>query len=151
MNREQLEQLRQYCYLFGEIDAAYHEIFQRQGLSDSVGKILYTICCNGGSQPLNEICRTMGLSKQTANSAMRKLEGEGMIYLDAIDGKSKMVCLTQTGKQLAEKMIMPVIEMENSIYGSWTREEQDIYLELTVRFLRDLREKSQTIGERRER
>lgn len=151
MELEQLERLHQYCYLFGEIEAAYHEIFQCQGLSDSVGKILYTICCNGGRQPLNDICRTMGLSKQTANSAIRKLESDGLIYLDAIDGKSKMVCLTQTGEQLAEKAVMPVIEIENSIYGSWTREEQEIYLDLTARFLRDLREKGRTIGERRER
>ncbi len=148
MSQNQMEQLRQFSYLIGEIDAVYHEIYLRQGISDSVGKILYTICCNGGRQPLNEICRTMGLSKQTANSAIRKLEAEGSVYLESIDGKSKMVCLTPHGIHLAEETVLPVIEMEKRIYRSWTQEERQGYMDLTEKFLRDLLEKSREITER---
>ena len=138
MNEKEFDRLRQYNWLFSEIDAAYHEIFQHMGIADSTATILYVLCCSGNSCPLNGICRNTGLSKQTANSALRKLEADGMIRLEAIDGRAKMVRLTEAGCALAQRTVLPVIEMENSIYMSWTQEEQEQYLRLNERFLRAL-------------
>lgn len=69
--------LKRYNYLFGEIEAVYHEISLQMGLSDSVSRILYAICDEGDRCPLSLICRRTGLSKQTVNSALRRLEEEG--------------------------------------------------------------------------
>lgn len=63
--------------------------------------ILYTICDNGESCLLQEISRRSGVSKQTINSAIRKLEKEGIVYLESVGAKNKNVCLTDEGKQLA--------------------------------------------------
>ena len=78
------KKLKRYNYLVGEIDATYHELSTKFGLSDSMMRILYTICDNGTDCPLQKICRLTGLSKQTINSALRRLEQEGIVYLEPL-------------------------------------------------------------------
>ncbi|MCI8875618.1 MAG: MarR family transcriptional regulator [Lachnospiraceae bacterium] len=129
-------------YLFGETNAVYHDMAVKMGLSDSAMNILYTICDSGESCLLKEICRRSGISKQTVNSAIRKLEQEGMVYLKSADSRNKYVCLTNRGKELSQNTVIRMIQAENEIFASWPKEEVDIYLELTEKYLNDLREKA---------
>lgn len=144
MNAGSSLEMKRYNLLHGEIEATYHDFSLKLGISDSVSKILYAICSVGNSFLLNDICRNTGLSKQTVNSAIRKLESEGNIYLQAVDGKSKRVCLTEKGKRFAERTAARLIEIENSIFDSWMEEDVQKYLELTERFSLSLKAK---IGE----
>lgn len=137
--------MKRYNHLVGEIDAVYHEICLHLGLSDSAMKILYTICDNGDSCLLQEISRRSGVSKQTINSAIRKLEKEGIVYLKSVGGKNKNVCLTDAGKQLAKHTAIRLIEMENDIFASWEKSDVETYLELTERFLIALKEKNRNL------
>lgn len=68
-------QLKRYNHLLGELEAVYHDLSYQLGMSDSVSKILYTLCCEGGPCRISDICLCSGLSKQTVNSALRKLGG----------------------------------------------------------------------------
>ena len=138
--------LKRYNYLSGETDAVYHEISLKLGLSDSAMKILYTICDNGTSCLLQDICKYSGLSKQTVNSALRKLEAEGIIYLESAGGKNKKVCLTKSGETLARRTAQKILQAENDIFASWPQEDVQKYLELTETFLLALREKSKSIA-----
>lgn len=133
------KEMKRLNYLISETDAVYHEAYLKLGLSDSEGQILYTICNNGDSCPLSEICRLSGISKQTVNSALRKLEREGIVYLEAYAGRRKRVCLTEQGKALAERTVVRLIGIENGILDSWSREELGLYLQLTERYLEELR------------
>ncbi|MBD5477448.1 MAG: winged helix-turn-helix transcriptional regulator [Lachnospiraceae bacterium] len=142
MNIRSSKELRRYNYLINEIDAAYHEISSALGLSDSSMVVLYTICDNNGSCLLRDICRNSGISKQTINSALRKLESEGSIYLESAGMKKKKVCLTEHGKLLADRTAGKIIEMENDIFSSWSKEDLAKYLELTERYLLDLKTRS---------
>lgn len=135
------KKLKRYNYLVGEIDATYHELSTKFGLSDSMMRILYTICDNGTDCPLQKICRLTGLSKQTINSALRKLEAEGIVYLEASGRRKKRVCLTEQGRKLAEETVVKLIEIENGILDSWSRQELEQYLELTRRYLDSFRAK----------
>lgn len=130
--------LNRFNYLFGETEALYHELSLRIGLSDSATKILYTLCDNGGSCLLQEICRRSGLRKQTAHSALAKLEAAGIIYRQATDARAKRIGLTPAGQALAQKTVMRIIRMENDVFASWPEEDVARYLALTERFLRDL-------------
>ncbi len=94
---------RRINYLIEETDAVYHEIAVRLGLSDSVMLILYALEDAGGQIPLTTIYRQTGASKQTINSALRKLETDGHILLRMADGKRKIVCLTESGKIYAAR------------------------------------------------
>lgn len=140
MKNEISKKMRQYYYLQSEIDAVYHEAAVKMGLSDSVSIILYTLCDCDGSCPLSNIGKLSGLRPQTINSAIHKMEKDDIIKIEAIDGKSKKISLTENGKRLAEKTVYKVIEIEDSIYAKWPK-EFDQYIETTNRFLIELKTK----------
>lgn len=142
--------LKRNNYLVGEINAVYHELSMKLGLSDSVMQILYTICDNGTDCPLQKICRLTGLSKQTINSSLRKLERDGILYLEPLGPKNKNVCLTEAGKILAMQTAGRILALENEIFASWPPEDAEKYNALTETYLRDLRNKTRDILERSE-
>lgn len=138
-------EMKRYNHLVGEMNAVYHDISLHLGLSDSAMIILYTICDNGDSCLLQDISRRSGVSKQTINSAIRKLEKEGIVYLKSAGAKNKNVYLTDEGIQLAKHSALRLIEMENDIFASWETDDVEKYLEFTERFLTSLKEKSRNI------
>ncbi|MGN0773258.1 MAG: MarR family winged helix-turn-helix transcriptional regulator [Candidatus Ventricola sp.] len=127
--------LQRFNHLIGEIGALYHEAALKFGLPDSAMQVLYTVCVEGDECAIGEIIRQCGMSKQTLNSALRRLEEEGAICLEADSGRRKRVCLTKQGKALAEQTVRRLIEVENGIFETWTQEERDGYLGLTQRYL----------------
>ena len=90
----------QYTYLAGEINALYHEAAVKMGISDSVQNILYVLSEKGGQCLQSEISKLTGISRQTINSAIRKLEKEEIVlsgtrerkkYHSLSDGKGKEI------------------------------------------------------------
>ncbi len=139
------KEMRRFNHLMGETDAVYHDIALKLGLSDSSMMILYTICDVGDCCPLQEICRRSCLSKQTINSALRKMEADGLLYLELSGKKSKTVHLTEKGTQLANTTAVRLIEMENEIFHSWNKEDLEKYLNLTELFLVELQKKAKEL------
>lgn len=137
---------RQYTYLAGEINALYHEAAVKMGLSDSAQNILYVLCERDGRCLQSEISKLTGISPQTINSAIRKLEKEDIVYLEQGKGRNTILCLTEKGKEFAAQKINPLYEMENKIWAEWTKEEQQKYLELTKKYRDGLRKYIPTIG-----
>lgn len=135
------EKLKRFNYLSGEIEAVYHEAALKFGLSDSAMLVLYAICNNGESCLLSDIIHLSGASKQTINSALRKLEAEGIVRLAAVNGKKKNVCLTKKGRELTDRTVIRLLDIENGIFDSWSLEEQEMYLTLTQRYLTAFKEK----------
>lgn len=127
--------MRKFNYLMGETSALYHKAALKLGLSDSVMSILYTILSEGSPCSIGTIRRLSGLSRQTINSALRKLEEDGIIRLKAVDKKQKSVLLTEKGEQLAEETVVKLIEAENCVYGAWSESERAEYLRLTEKYL----------------
>lgn len=139
------KELRHFNRLLGEINGFYHETAVKLGLSDSVMAVLYVLCSEGERCPLQEIVRQSGASKQTINSAIRKLEQEGAVRLERGEGRGKNVCLTGPGRELARRTVLPVIRIEDEVYASWTAEELRAYLEQTEQFLTAMREKTKQL------
>ena len=141
MSNHSSEAMRRFNMLFGELDSLYHDLSLKLGVSDSVSMIMYTICSEGDSLPLSDICRNTGLSKQTVNSAIRGLERDGVICLEAVDGRAKRVCLTEKGRAFAEKTVYRIIDMENGIFEEWSEEDVKTCLDLFGRFISSFRDK----------
>ena len=135
--------MKRYNHLMSEIEATYHEISWKLNLSDSAMQILYTICDNGTNCLLQDICYRTGLSKQTINSAIRKLEAGNIVYLEPAGAKNKNVCLTEEGKRLADQTVRRIIQAENEIFASWSSEDVQKYLDLTEAYLSALRKKAE--------
>ena len=137
--------LKRFNHLNAEIDAAYHDAAMRLGLSDSALMVLYTLCTSDGECALHALVGLCGCGKQTVNSALRKLEAQGVVRLEALDGRRKKVCLTSKGEALTSATVCRVIEIENRIFASWSQAEYDGYLDLTKRYLDDFRKRIQEI------
>ena len=137
-------ELKRLNYLTSEIDAVYHEAALRLGLSDSTMMVLYAACNSGGSCLLSDICRISGTSRQTIHSAIRRLEADGLVTLEADTGRKKKVCLTKKGMDRSQNGVAKLAELENDILGSWPQEDQKKYLELIQKYLTALKEKVKT-------
>ena len=139
MTSHVMQEMQRFNNLLGEIDGAYHEASQRLGLTDSAMQVLYVLCNDGGESLLSRICGISGASKQTINSALRGLVKEDCIRLETLPGRRRKVCLTQRGRELAERTALRLIGVENAVFGGWTLEERETYLALTQRYLTDFR------------
>lgn len=132
--------LRRFNSLLKETDKVYHEAALALGLSDSAMWVLYVLWEGEGSLPLRQLCGTCGLTKQTVNSALRKLEEAGALYLEPLTPREKRVGLTPVGMTLAAQTVGRVMAAENAVYARWDPEDVGKYLELTERYVRQLRE-----------
>ena len=92
---------RIYAYLSAEITSLYHEAAVKIGISDTVLNILYVLCEKEGQCLQSDIFRLTGISRQTINSAIRKLEKSELVYLEQREGRNTMVCLTEKGKDFS--------------------------------------------------
>lgn len=126
-----------YNLLFYEINELYHDYAVKTNISDSVSCILYILCERGGSCKQSEIYKNSGISRQTINSAVRRLEENGVIVLTKCGGRDTVVSLTEEGERLAVEKIQPLFEIENNIFSSWNETEISEYLRLTTEY-RDL-------------
>ncbi len=131
-------EMRRFNHLMGELDAVYHCMSLKLGVTDSEMSILYTVCDVGEPCPIREICRRCGLSKQTVNSALRKLEEQKSIRLETCGFKSKSIVLTDSGRKLAEETALRVIGIENEIFEAWPKEDMERYLGYMEKYLSEL-------------
>ncbi len=136
---------RRYNRLLSEIDTVYHEIALHYGFSDSASAILYALTDNDGKCRLTDLIKLICINKQTVNSALRRLEEENIVYLEPCGGKSKQVCLTEKGFDITKNTFGKVIDIEKKIYSSWSKEEWELYVKLTERYLSRLKEEIKEI------
>lgn len=146
MEKEINEQFMKLNYIIGDLDSAYHSAALKLGLTDSNMAIIYAIRAEGRPCRISEICRLTGLSKQTVNSALRRLESDGIIRLDAVDGKRKSAALTERGTELSERTVARVIAAENRVFGSWTEEERSEFLRLNRKLCEQLKAEFDRLG-----
>lgn len=139
------DMLRQVNCLFEETNVLYHEAALKLGLSDSAMLVLYTIYSSGEPCPLSRVYKESGISRQTVNSAVRKLEGQEILFLEAGPGRGKLLRLTQRGKQVMKTRVMPIAELEQSIFSSWSEENRQTFLRLNQNYLDALREGVKTL------
>lgn len=115
-----------------EIEAAYHEASNKLGLSDSERDILYVLSQMEASQ--SEVCAMTGLTKQTVNSAVKKMINAG--YIEPLKGEKKeKLIFTSKGKDYAESTIAKLVAAENKIFSRWSKEEQNEFIKLNQKYL----------------
>lgn len=128
------DRARMYAYLSAEITSLYHEAAVKMGISDTVLNILYVLCEREGQCLQSDIFRLTGISRQTINSAIRKLERDGLAYLKQGEGRNTLVCLTEKGRDFSAEKVRPLFQIENKIWNEWTVDEQERYLLFTQKY-----------------
>ena len=140
VDQKHLNKIRKINYLISETDALYHLASLKMGISDSVSIVLYTIYDSGNGCLLSDVYKKSGISKQTVNSAVRKLETEEILYLEQHTGRSKRIFLTDRGKTFVRETVARLYEAEAGVFDTWREEEVNTYINLMKKYADCLRQ-----------
>ena len=134
MGRNDTDMMYRVNCLASDLDSLYHQAALKLGLADSVMFVLYLVYERDGRCPLHAICKETSISKQTINSAIRKLEKDEVIYLEQTGGRAKTVCLTEKGREYAGRTVGRLFRAERSAFDGWEAEEIEQYLRLMEKY-----------------
>ncbi len=131
--------LSEYNGIWKENEEIYRGAAKRLGLPEGAFWILYTLREAGREMTQSEVCAAMYEPKQTVNSALKKLERDGIIeLLEMKDKRSKRCHLTEKGVRLSKETVDKVISAERKALSEM--EETELFLELYHKFTKLLRE-----------
>lgn len=134
--------LKKFNNLFSSFSELYHSIALKMDFSDSEFFILYSIALYEDEDCFQKnIVYDFHISKQTINSAIKKLEKEGYIYLEKVNGKDKKIILTDIGKQVVNEKVIPLIEYELNAFEEMDRKEIENFIKSGEKYLKILKNK----------
>lgn len=136
MTRNHHAKIHRINCLCSDLNTLYHQAALKLGISDSALIVLYMLHYKGDGCLLYDICRESGISKQTINSTLRKLEADGILYLQNDKGRTKRVRLTEKGKEYVAQTGARLFEAECRSFDDWTEDEIDLYLKLMEKYNR---------------
>lgn len=130
-----------------ELEQLYHAYARHAGVSDAALWLLYVIRLGGDGLTQAAICADWHYSPQTINSALKRLEAQGLVALALAAGsrRDKAVRLTAKGEKTVERIIDPLIEAERSALGALAPEERAALVALSRRYLGLLSERFGTL------
>jgi DNA-binding MarR family transcriptional regulator len=124
----------------GIINSAFHRAAFKLGLNDSEMSIFYVIARCGEGCNQSELYKRTGQRRSTINSAIRKMEKEGLLYLEPGDGRNTRVFLTEKGRWKSRETVERLLHIEEGIVEDWDDDERRQFVELNARFFTQLRE-----------
>ena len=132
----------QFNRLYRELDEIYHKYAKEHGLSDSALWILYSLVESNTRMTQKDMCRLWHQPPQTINSALKRLEAQGMLKLiPAADSqKTKEIVLTDSGRDLVSRIILPVFQAETRALRCMSIEERTLLLSMTAKYVDHLKE-----------
>ena len=144
-------QLAAFNQLYKEMDEIYHVYAKEQGISDTILWILYSLYENNSSYIQKELCSEWHYPPQTVNSALKSLEKQGIISLEAVPGnkKNKLVSLTEHGLTLTQRVIARLTDAERNAILSMTADERRTLLSLTEKYTEFLRRHVRRISDKK--
>ena len=107
------------------VDESYRNVAKRYGVSEASFWTLYTLRMEPGNITQSDVCNVLYQPKQTVNSALKKLEGEGYITLTPAGAHTKNIALTASGIELCERTVDKVIEAECDALKEMTDDEAE--------------------------
>lgn len=115
-----------------EEDEIYDTSISKFGFSNGVMMIIWTLCEFKRPCTQKEVCDFWHESKQTINSAAKKLIEEG--YIDIAPSpknqREKLLTFTEKGKFLAMRTIEKMMEAERTAFARLFEEEQALLVGL---------------------
>lgn len=140
------KKLSEYNSIIKENEGIYHRVAKKNGLSNAAFWILYMMCEEEGNLTQSAVCDAFYQPKQTVNSALKKLEKEGLVELETVAGShGKHINFTQKGWKFAERTICKVIASEQKAIDSMTLKEQEEFFRLFRKFIKLLKENMEEI------
>lgn len=134
--------LKEFNQIYKEMDIVYHKYAKNCGLSDMAYWILYSIAENDKYFTQRDFCNEWFFAPQTVNSALKDLEKKNIIFLEAVpeNKKNKLIKPTENGEQFIKRYILPLINAECKTFGSMPKEECELMLTSTKKYLSALKD-----------
>ena len=128
----------------------YYKLASHFGMTETMFDILYFVRENDGGYTQAQLCESLHLRKQTVNSALKKLEKDGVICLSQDSGnkKSKTIHFTEKGKELAQSTVDPIFELEQRAFKRLTSQERENVLYYGYRHIDILEDEMKKLLER---
>lgn len=138
---------RAYNRIYQRSNGIYHRLAKHYGLSDTAFWILYALRESEAPLTQTEMCGILALSKQTVNSALKKLEEDGCLRLESWpeDRRNKRLYLTEKGGALAEASAGAVWDLEARAFLRLTEEERRELLRLEETYVDALEEQEKAL------
>ena len=139
-NNNNNNNLRLFNKICKETNVIYHNYASSKGVSDTTFWILYSICYYGEGITQTDICEEWFYSAQTINSALKSMEQKGLITLKLApeSKKSKQIFFTDTGRSLAEELVLPVIKAEEQSFTGLDKKELETMFDVSFKHLGQL-------------
>lgn len=115
-----------------EIISICREYELKHNISDTAFWILYVL--HGSEEQLTQtdICNSLYQPRQSTNTALKKLEEDGIIEKTPVPGnqKSKYIVLTKKGKTFVERIVVPMKQVEQDTLALFSDEEIEIHISI---------------------
>ena len=117
--------------------ALYRGAARAFGLSEAAMWVLYEVAASYEPISQRELCGSMGMSKQTVNSAVASLAARGLVELRLVPGtrNRKDILLTKEGTELAERTVGRLREAEGRAVVALGDEKARLYVGLHDEFI----------------
>lgn len=129
---------------YKEMDAIYHNLALRFGLSDTSFWILYILSETEEAITQYDLCNDWNYSKQTVNSAIASLERAGyVVKKQTFDARNrKILALTEEGKAFVRRTVERVKAAELNALRGLSCEEFTELLRLNEKYLQLFRKET---------
>ena len=143
--------IKEFNQLLKKMDNVYDKLAKSSGISDTAFWIIYTIKNEKETYKQKDLCVMWSYSKQTINSALKKLEEQNIIKLVSVpeNKKDKKIILTDYGEQIAKELIDPVNEIEKESLKQL--KEANIFIDLFKKYIETMEEKSEKFLKKQDR
>lgn len=120
-----------------EIDEIYHLYAKKHNLPNMAFWILYALYENDASYTQKQLCDEWHCTPQTVNSALKNLEKQGIITLKSSEEnqKNKWISLTDSGKEMAQQVISPLVLAEQQTLQQFAEKERTALLSLAEKYI----------------
>lgn len=137
-----LDQLQVFNELWKEQDDIWQAAAKKSGISDTAFWVMYVLTVDTGA-PLtqSDMCDRWYIPRQTCNSAVKKLQMDGLVELSTAQGRgnTKYVTMTDAGRAFADKYIQPLADAGISSFAGFSDEERELLISFMRRMLDNLK------------
>ena len=139
MNFEISEKVKYLNSMLCEIDNLYQSLLQDKKLSDSEYVVMFAILELGEGCLQKDIADNSYINKKTINSAIKKLEREGLITLKAGKYPNMHIYLTEKGAEYINHNVIPIINIENKVLEQFPDNEFNSLVENYSKYIKVFR------------
>lgn len=127
------KEMAEFNRLYKETDNIYTRYAASQGISTTTLCVLYSLYITQTPCTQTQLMEDWGIPMQTINSCLKAMEKSGAVRMEFAEGnrKSKCILLKRAGKEMAERIIAPLVEAENHAMDALEAEQRRLLMELT--------------------